>query len=411
MSTVFHSGMHPDADVLNAFMEGALPEHERSACLAHLAECAHCREVVSLAGQAMPVGAVAAAGKTGLWRRVFRPLPMLAAIAAAAVLGFSVGIYRMIKSAEPKLTVTASVNRPVETPPLPVTRVEPVQPATPRRAPAQRKLLPLRTPTVSAAPVPPLPSRAPVAVSPQAPVPSPAFAPRAAAVASPAASGVMGTVTDAAGAVVPNAQVQLKSDATGATFSSRANAGGGYSIAGLTPGKYDLSVTAPGFKTYVKPLVDVEPQEMARLDSVLEVGASAETVTVETASPLLKTESGAVSRDAAISINGLPTGADARRLGMPISVYTLPDKSTPVSFAVHGKTVVAADAAGAVFFSDNDGKSWRRVKGEWKGKVVRVLSPPADGEGHSDAVFEMITDPASTWLSADGRKWSLGSLR
>jgi hypothetical protein len=40
---------HPDADVLTAFYEQALPETERVPVLAHLSHCADCREVVALA--------------------------------------------------------------------------------------------------------------------------------------------------------------------------------------------------------------------------------------------------------------------------------------------------------------------------------------------------------------------------
>jgi len=43
---------HLDADQLNAFIEGALSEHERQQSLAHLAECQQCRKVVFLAQQA-----------------------------------------------------------------------------------------------------------------------------------------------------------------------------------------------------------------------------------------------------------------------------------------------------------------------------------------------------------------------
>ena len=38
MSEGLHPGVHPDPDALNAFVEGALAEHERVGCLAHLAE-------------------------------------------------------------------------------------------------------------------------------------------------------------------------------------------------------------------------------------------------------------------------------------------------------------------------------------------------------------------------------------
>lgn len=40
---------HPDADVLTAFAERALPEAERATVLGHLARCGECREIVALA--------------------------------------------------------------------------------------------------------------------------------------------------------------------------------------------------------------------------------------------------------------------------------------------------------------------------------------------------------------------------
>ena len=60
MSERLHPGVHPDADSLSAFVEGVLPEHERAECLAHLAECSRCREVVFLA-QGAPVAPAAPA--------------------------------------------------------------------------------------------------------------------------------------------------------------------------------------------------------------------------------------------------------------------------------------------------------------------------------------------------------------
>ena len=49
MSEFTQHGQHPDADQLSAFAEDALPAHEREQTLAHLAGCADCRTIVSLA--------------------------------------------------------------------------------------------------------------------------------------------------------------------------------------------------------------------------------------------------------------------------------------------------------------------------------------------------------------------------
>ncbi len=48
MSEILQPGHHPDADQLSAFIEHTLPAHEYQQTLAHLADCPHCRSVVSL---------------------------------------------------------------------------------------------------------------------------------------------------------------------------------------------------------------------------------------------------------------------------------------------------------------------------------------------------------------------------
>src|SRR5215831_10217868 len=40
---------HPDAEVLSAFAENALPASEREVVVEHLSSCAHCRDIVFLA--------------------------------------------------------------------------------------------------------------------------------------------------------------------------------------------------------------------------------------------------------------------------------------------------------------------------------------------------------------------------
>jgi hypothetical protein len=58
---------------------------------------------------------------------------------------------------------------------------------------------------------------------------------------------VTGVVTDASGAVVPNAQVKVTNPATGAVRAVATNGKGEYSVTQLLPADYTLTVTAPGF--------------------------------------------------------------------------------------------------------------------------------------------------------------------
>jgi len=48
MSQPLQFGLHPDADQISAFVEQALPAHEREQLLDHLAVCAECRDLVAL---------------------------------------------------------------------------------------------------------------------------------------------------------------------------------------------------------------------------------------------------------------------------------------------------------------------------------------------------------------------------
>ncbi len=386
MSEELHSGLHPDADVLNAFLEGVLPEHERAVCLTHLAECRQCREVVSLAEYAAVEPLTVVEVKAPFWKRLFRPMPVMVVLVTAIIVTFTIGLYRMIRAAEPNPQVTASAVTPVETPPAPIPATQAEPGRTPVRARTKPRAIvvePEPQPAVAAAPPPPAPP----------PEPLPQSAPAAANARAPAAA-VVGTVMDRAGAVIPNARIELKNETTGAEVVSASNARGEFSIPGLMPGKYDASVTAPGFRKFVRPFVDVQPQEVARLDSTLDVGATSDTVTVTAEAPLLKTESGEIShRVENQSAASLPLFAPSRVAPLQFPAYTLPDGSRPVTFAVRGRTVVAADATGALFFSDDGGKNWKPVKGKWKGKVVRVVSP-SNVPGHADAIFQLTTDPA-----------------
>ena len=72
---------------------------------------------------------------------------------------------------------------------------------------------------------------------------------------------------------------------------------GNYTLAQLPAGTYELSANLPGFKRYVRSGIIVSVATTLRIDVALEVGVAGDSVTVEAASPLLKTESGEVSHN------------------------------------------------------------------------------------------------------------------
>lgn len=81
------AGVHPDTDLLTAFAEQALKGRERDLVLAHLAQCADCREIALLAGaevsQDQLAQIVPARARKGFW--AWGPLRWTAAAATAAV--------------------------------------------------------------------------------------------------------------------------------------------------------------------------------------------------------------------------------------------------------------------------------------------------------------------------------------
>jgi hypothetical protein len=117
---------------------------------------------------------------------------------------------------------------------------------------------------------------------------------------------ITGTITDTSGAVAPNVSLDVKNSDTGAVFHGGTSNTGNYVIP-VPAGKYALTVTAAGFKKYVRSNIVVQTANDTRLDVTLEVGAATDTITVTAETPMLKTESGEMSHTMATSdINDLP---------------------------------------------------------------------------------------------------------
>jgi hypothetical protein len=113
------------------------------------------------------------------------------------------------------------------------------------------------------------------------------------AIAQVTTADVLGTVTDASGAVVPNSKVTITNIATNNSRSGHTNSTGEFVFTLLPPGRYSVRVEGTGFKAFVGN-VTVSAGDRARVDAQLQVGNTGETVEVEATTPLLQTDSSTV---------------------------------------------------------------------------------------------------------------------
>jgi hypothetical protein len=118
---------------------------------------------------------------------------------------------------------------------------------------------------------------------------------------------VTGTVQDASGAVVPNAQVVLLNKDQGITLQVQTGGGGEYVFSPVRIGHYSVSVSAPGFSKTTQENLTVSVGQRLQVNIQLKLGSATETVEVNTAPAVLQTDESSVGQVVTEkSINDLP---------------------------------------------------------------------------------------------------------
>lgn len=105
---------------------------------------------------------------------------------------------------------------------------------------------------------------------------------------------VIGTVTDAQGAVLPGATVTARNTETGFTRSGVSDAEGRFRIAALPPGSYQLNAELSGFTTSIRRGVTLTVGSESVINFQLGVGGLQEQVTVTADTPVVETTTAAV---------------------------------------------------------------------------------------------------------------------
>ena len=125
-------GTHPDADLITAFVEKSLADHERDQILEHLAKCADCRETVVLAFPEQAIPIAAAATQRHVPRLSWPVLRWGALAACVAIVGVAVTLRHQFRASPP---VPA---RPLETSQMEQDQLQAAIPSETKAIPAEK---------------------------------------------------------------------------------------------------------------------------------------------------------------------------------------------------------------------------------------------------------------------------------
>lgn len=91
---------------------------------------------------------------------------------------------------------------------------------------------------------------------------------------------ILGTVSDPSGAVISNAEITITDRATGIVRTVTSNSAGFYTVPNLSPGQYDMRISAAGFSVGTASGITLTVGAEQTVNVVLKVGASSSTVEV-----------------------------------------------------------------------------------------------------------------------------------
>jgi Putative zinc-finger len=403
--------VHPDAEILNGFVENALPEAERNDVLAHLGGCGRCREIVYLAQDATPVAeapARAAMAERRIvdgepawilrWKTAWAAGFAFAAIAALAV-------FVTVRHGAPTQEVAKLAPSPAPAAQVSASPASSLRPVPKEKAVPEVQAIAPGVTALKAAPR--VRGSAGGALSTQTPA---ATAPPPAS-ASPAAPAM-----PAEGGPVPQAKVEAKLFAPSAALDLNAQMG--------PPKAAPSSTIRP---TRLQSAPEVLHNQLSRKTQLSKAGGVSSrqtiaTIEVNSAQAGLQPEPVAPAQAEMTSPLGVAGAAAEKKSGLIL----LPSGLPLVSTAEAGHTQLAVDAVGSLFLSQDMGKSWQPVDRQWTGQLMKVriaqgpsafaakpfseteqAKPPAPvAASIPAALFEIVNDKNAVWTSVDGKTWT-----
>ena len=341
MSEILQSGLHPDADQLSAFVERALPAHEREQTLAHLAACPACRAVVALSMPSVeePVKLLSRPVRSR-WFSGWN-LAWSAALAMTATILLTIYVYRA---------------------------------ATNRNAPSQMATsLPSPRPAAPARPPEPSPE---LHTTPQ---------PESAGLAGKPKPAETRTLDDrnlpvsAVPSVILSESLKSADQSTAAdkkTLNRVRTPQVAFGSAAMqaqleAPSRIQLATAAP----------QSDQEAAKKTNSVAKINAAAAPAPAalplpadaEISSVTVAVTAGLPAMNASLAAETAPAPPEERVLQLEQRpAHPLPSHLPVVSMAVHEQLAVAIDAHNTVFLSTNAGKRWKAVRATWTGRAVKA---------------------------------------
>lgn len=395
MKTTIQPGMHPDAEILNAFAEQLLPAPEREQILAHMATCSRCREVVFLAQHAAaeeqpePAPVVARVKEA---RRSWFAGWRLAWVPVAALAGFvGFAVVQHYRHAAPETEMAGNVSQ---------TRAQQKPEAAQAPAVIEKQAQPVKERQAEAR------SKAPAREAAKNQKDAGKNLDELKQIARRDAElGATGTVAKTEGTVAGGP--------IHGTLTSRAD---GVSIGGPMANQLQQNanqIQEQNAAPQQNPLPLTQNNELAsanRPTAKAAPGAASETVTGQAESKPVAAPPPAAQQLSLSTVATRSVDVASDKLAKKAKHLMLPSGLSALSSASAAKRTIAIDPAGALFLSEDSGKHWQAIPTQWTGRAVLVrvrqaATQPAVLAGVRRAQFELVNDKLQTWVSEDGKTW------
>lgn len=326
MNEVIHSGHHPDAEQIGAFVEHALPAHEREWMLEHLSVCRECRAVVALSLPPVEEQAKPADAAHGgfLWPGWIFAWPVAAVLASLAI--FAVYLHHSSTASQvPAANQIANSNQPA--PQSPIGQLAPTSAKQPASEPEQAAAASLREAAGHAA----------------------------AEVANRSDGAAFRPQSEAASTFVGDSGPEVSQLRKAAPIASGGSVGaGGY---GAAP---------------KQAVAGNELQQKVQLQSEGKIAAATPRVMANAIQNSIQLNQAVPAAAPAKEAESL--SMDRRQAAMQNAQlkHPLPSRLPVLSMANQTHGSIAIDTSNTVYLSKDEGKHWKPVQAQWRGRAVNA---------------------------------------